>query len=109
MVRMKLNTVLLDKLCQKIKTMMIQINQQTESLNGQQQHYLYFEKIDFIFMNISAGNGRIFNLTLQLCTSWNEDVCRLFKYCLTLSVRKIMLSHANTNTIQISKKMYLFL
>ena len=59
----------------------------------QHQHYLNFEKNGFIFMNISAGNGRIFKLTLRLCTSWNVDVCRLFKYCLTPSIRKNMLSY----------------
>ena len=52
------------------------------------------KKNGFIFMNISARNDRIFNLILRLCTSWNVDICRLFKYCLTPSIRKIMLSHA---------------
>ena len=48
-----------------------------------------FRKNGFIFMNISAGNDRIFNLILRLCTSWNVHICRLFKYCLTPSIRKI--------------------
>ena len=77
--------------------------------HAQHQHYLNFEKKGFIFMNISAGNGRIFNLTLRLCTSWNVDVCRLFKYCLTPSVRKIMLSHVKHQHYPNFEKMDLFL
>ena len=62
--------------------------------HAQYKHYLNFRRrIGFILMNISAGNDQIFNLILQLCTSWNVDICRLFKYCLTPSIRKIMLSY----------------
>ena len=78
--------------------------------HAKHQHYLNFEKKNgFIFMNISAGNGRIFYLTLQLCTSWNVDVWRLFKYCLTPSVRKNILSHAkHQHYLNFEKKIWIY-
>ena len=79
--------------------------------HAQYQHYLNFGgRNGFILMNISARHDQIFNLILQLCTSWNVDICRLFKYCLTPSIRKIMLSHAQyQHYLNIREKIDLFL
>ncbi len=56
---------------------------------------LNFEKNGFIsFINNSARNDPILNLSLQLSALWNVGVFRVFRYLLTLSTRQNMQMYA---------------